>query len=103
VVSAVGYYFSNRQETRAKVKGRDVLVLRYRAVKNWSFDPSKLVVGGYSLTSGDVLTSNERWESELPPGGFGVIAVAVPSLKPGKTLEMRFEDAAASFDVPRGR
>ncbi|MDR2137468.1 MAG: hypothetical protein LBO68_04185 [Synergistaceae bacterium] len=102
LVSALGYYFSNRKDTRAKVKGRDVFVLNYRAVKYWNFDATRLVVDGYAITPDDILTKKEYWQDgELPPGYMGTVAVAAPSPKPGRKIELRFEDAQAILEVPR--
>ena len=99
----LNHYFSNRRETRAKMRNRDVFVLSYRAIKNWSFDPAKLEINGYAVTRDDILTHRVYWESELTPGSDGMVAVAAPSLKPGETVELRYEDAAVQFEVPRPR
>jgi hypothetical protein len=101
LINGLNYYSSNREDTRAKVKGRDVFVLNYRAVKFWNFDPAKLVIGEYSVSHGDVLTKKEYWESELSPGDTGIVAVSAPSLKPGQKIELRYEDAHATLDVPK--
>jgi hypothetical protein len=103
VVNSLSYYFSNRRETRAKTRGRDILVLNYRAVKRWNFDPTNLTVNGYAITRDDILTLDIYWESELLPGDIGTVAVAVPSLRPGQTVELRFEDARATLEIPRLR
>jgi hypothetical protein len=102
LVSALSYYFSSRKDTRAKVKGRDVFVLNYRAAKYWDFDPTKLVLDGYALTADDILTRQEYGQGgERPPGYMGTVAVAAPSLKPGQKIELRYEDAQAVFEAPR--
>ena len=103
VVSGLSYYFSNRKETRDKLKGRDVLVLNYKAIKNWSFDPFKLMVNGQRITPDDVLTRAGYWESELAMGSVGMVTVAAPSLKPGQTVEFRYDTADARLKVPRTR
>ena len=103
VVNGLNYYFSNNKDTRAKIKGRDVFVLNYRALKNWSFDPAKLVVNGYAIVPDDILTRKLYWESELTPGYVGTVAVAAPPLKPGQTVELRYEDAVAYLEPPRLR
>jgi hypothetical protein len=101
LVNALNYYSSNRKDTRGKVKGRDVFVLNYRAVKFWNFDPAKLVIGEYSISPQDVLTKKEYWENELSPGQTGTVAVAAPPLKPGQKVELRYEDARATLEVPQ--
>ncbi|MCL2010100.1 MAG: hypothetical protein FWG71_06085 [Synergistaceae bacterium] len=103
VVSGLGYYHSSRRETRDKLRGRDVLVLNYRAVKNWSFDPAELTVDGYTITPDDILTRKEYWERELAPGRSGTVAVAAPSLKPGQTVELRYENSVIQLEVPHSR
>ena len=101
LVLALAHYSSHRKDTRAKVKGRDVFVLNYRAVKTWNFDPTKLVIGGYSVVSEDILTKKEYWETNLSPGYVGTLALAAPSLEPGGKVELRYEDARATLEVPR--
>jgi hypothetical protein len=101
LVNGLNYYSSNRKDTRAKVKGRDVFVLNYRAVKFWNFDPAKLVIGEYMVTPEDILTKKEYWERELSPGDTGTVAVAAPPLEPGQKVELRYEDARAPLEVPR--
>ena len=101
IVNGLNYYFSNRKETRAKLKRRDVFVLNYRAIKNWSFNPAKLVVNGYTITLEDILTRKIYWEGELTPGSVGTVAVVAPSLKPGQTVELRYEDASGKLEIPR--
>gem|GEM_PF-3072245 len=103
VVNGLNYYFSNRKEIRAQLKGRDVFVLNYRASKNWSFDPCKLTFNGYAITPDDILTRKEYWESELPTGSSGTIEVTAASIKPGQTVELRYEDAETHFEVPSNR
>jgi len=103
VKNNLSHYFSSRRETRARMRGRDVLVLNYRARKRWNFDPTNLTVNGYSVTPNDILTMDIHWESELLPGDTGMVAVAVPSLRPGQTVELRFEDAEATLVIPRLR
>ena len=99
LVNALNYYSSNRKDTRAKVKGRDVFVLNYRAVKFWNFDPTKLVIGEYSVSQEDVLTKKEYWESALSPGNTGTVSISAPS-QPGR-VELRYEDAHATLEVPK--
>jgi hypothetical protein len=102
LMEGLSYYFSSRDKTRAKLKGRDVFVLNYRAIKRWDFDPANLVIDGYAVTEDDILTRKEYWESgELSPGVAGTVAVCAPSLKPGRTVELRYGDARATLAAPR--
>ena len=101
VVTNLSWYGSNRKDTRARIKGRDVLVLNYRAVKYWTFDPTRLTVDGRAIASDDILTKAEyRDLEELSPGMTGSVAVAIPALKPGQTVEIRYDDAIATLKVP---
>jgi hypothetical protein len=101
LTEGLNYYYSSRKETRAKLKKRDIFVLRYRSIKYWDFDPAKLVIGGYAITKDDILTRKEYWESgELPPGVTGFLTVCAPALKPGQTIELRYEDTSAAFAAP---
>ena len=99
----LSFYFSSHRETRAKMRGRDVLVLNYRARKRWNFDPTNLIVNGYAVTQNDILSLDIYWKSDLLSGDFGIIAVAVPSLRPGQTVELLFEDARTTLVIPRLR
>ncbi|MDR1874411.1 MAG: hypothetical protein LBQ90_05270 [Synergistaceae bacterium] len=102
VIMNLSYYFSQRKDTRAKLKGRDILVLNYRAAKYWDFDPTKLVVDGYAIVRDDILTKSEYWhDGTLAPGARGNLAVCVPALKPGRSVKIRYEDAEATFEAPR--
>ena len=94
-------YFSNRKDTQTKLKKRDAFALRYRAIKYWDFDPTKLVINGYAVTKDDILTRKEYWESgELSPGVTGALTVCAPSLKPGQTIELRYGDTRALLAAP---
>lgn len=102
VVTNLSWYSSNRKETQAKVKGRDVLVLNYRAVKYWKFDPSLLIVNGHAVASDDILTKSEYWDDgeELSPGSTGTVAIAISSLKPKQKVEIRYGDDRATLEIP---
>ncbi|MDR2528473.1 MAG: hypothetical protein LBD04_05595 [Synergistaceae bacterium] len=97
----LSYYSSNRKDTQAKLKGRDVFLLRYKASKRWNFDPCQVTIGGYRVTSGDVLTKKEYWKSELVPGKQSAVAVVAPSLQPGQKVEIRYGDDLTEFEAPR--
>ncbi|MDR1731458.1 MAG: hypothetical protein LBR61_05130 [Synergistaceae bacterium] len=102
VLENLSYYFSRFKDRRAKVKGRDILVLNYRALKTWTFDPTKLIVNGYQVTKEDILTKEEYQDlEELPPEGEGSLAVCVPALKNGRDLELQYDDATATLRAPK--
>jgi len=103
VVNALGHYFSTRRDARARMRNRDVLVLSYRARKRWTFDPTNLTVNGHAVTPDDILTRDIHWETDLLPGDTGILEVSIPALRPGQTVTLRFEDAEATFEVPRLR
>jgi hypothetical protein len=101
LTEGLNYYFSNRKDVRAKLKKRDAFVLRYRAIKYWNFDPAKLIIDGYAVTKDDILTRSEYWESgELPPGVTGTLTLCAPSLKPGQTIELSYEDTRVTLTLP---
>lgn len=101
VVLNLNYYSSNRKDKRTKMKGRDVFVVNYRAIKYWNFDPTKLQINGRAITSEDILTRSEYWDSgELAPGTVGTLAVSAPSAKPKEKVELVYEDARAILEVP---
>jgi len=103
VLNGINHYFSSRRDTRARMRNRDVLVLNYRARKRWTFDPTNLTVNGYAITPDDILTRDIHWESNLAPGEAGTLEVSIPALRPGQTVTLQFEDAEATFEVPRLR
>ena len=101
LLNGLNYYSSNRKDTQAKVRRRDVFVLNYKASKHWDFTPTKLVIGGYRIISDDILTKKEYWDDYLAPGDEGSVAVVAPPLKPGQKVEIQYEDARATLNVPR--
>lgn len=101
VVQGLGLYFSSDKETRRRMKGRDVLALNYRAVKNWDFDPTRLTVGGYRVTPEDLLGHRDlRVTGELPPGTEGTLFLCVPALKPGSRVEITMGPDRAVLEAP---
>ena len=101
VIQGLGFYFSSDKETRQRMKGRDVLALNYRAVKNWDFDPTQLSVGGYRAASEDLLGHRDlRVIGELPPGTEGTLFLSVPALKPGSSVEIVMGLERAELQVP---
>ena len=101
VLLNLNYYSSSRKDTRTKMKGRDVFVVNYRAIKYWDFDPTKLQINGRTITSEDILTRTEYWDSgELAPGTTGTLAVSAPSVKPKTKIEFIYEEARAILEVP---
>ena len=101
VIRGLGFYSSSDKETRQRMKGRDVLALNYRAVKNWDFDPTQLSVGGYRAASEDLLGHRDlRVSGELPPGTEGTLFLSVPALKPGSSVEIVMGSERAELQVP---
>lgn len=101
LISSLGYYHSSRDQVREKMKGRDVLVLNYRAIKHWRFDLTKLVVNGHAITSENILRNIEDDDGEdLPPETTGTAVIAIPSMKAGQILEIRYGDDSATLKVP---
>lgn len=83
------------------MKGRDILALNYRAVKNWDFDPTRLTVGGYRVTPEDLLGHRDlRVTGELPPGTEGTLFLCVPALKPGSRVEITMGPDRAVLEAP---
>ena len=95
-------YYSSDPNTSAKMKGRDVLARRYRAEKNWNFDPTNLTVGDYRVTSDDLLgNASTRVIGELPSGTEGRLLLCVPSLKPGRAVRIALGPDSADLETPR--
>ena len=96
VVTGLSCYYPADREAERRMKGRDVLALNYRAVKNWDFDPTQLTVGGYRVTPEDLL----RVTGELPPGTEGTLFLCVPAIKPGSRVEIAMGPDRAVLEAP---
>lgn len=101
VVTGLGYYYPADREAERRMKGRDVLALNYRAVKNWDFDPMQLTVGGYRVTPEDLLGHRDlRVTGELSPGTEGTLFLCVPAIKPGSRVEIAMGPDRAVLEAP---
>ena len=101
VVAGLNFYYSTNEETRQRMKGRDVLALNYRAVKNWDFDPTQMVVGNHRVAPEDLLGHKDlRVTGELPPGTEGTLFLSVPALKPGSRVEVAMGPDKAVLEAP---
>ncbi|NLL36985.1 MAG: hypothetical protein GX256_05630 [Fretibacterium sp.] len=101
VSNSLGYYFDSHSKSKGRLKGHDVFVLRYRAVKNWTFDPTQLVIGGHQVTSEDILTDKAfHVIGDLPTGTTGILALRAPSLKPGSRINISLGEDATVFGAP---
>ncbi|NCC96086.1 MAG: hypothetical protein EOM02_04525 [Synergistales bacterium] len=79
-------------------------LIRYKALKNWDFDISKISIGGYTLTKDDIFTKSEFVKSgSLPSGTEGTLAVGVPGsyLKPGKKISISYGDWSEQWIIPK--
>lgn len=101
VITGLGFYSSSNKETRQRMKGRDILALNYRAVKNWDFDPTQLIVGGYRVLPEDLLGHRDlRVTGELPPGTTGTLFLSIPALKPKSKVEIVMGPDRITLEVP---
>ncbi len=101
VVAALSNYYASRKEAAERMRGHDVLALRYRAEKNWNFDPTALTVDGYRVTSEDLLgNASIRVVGELPSGTEGTLLVRVPSLKGGRRVRLALDPDSADLETP---
>ncbi|WP_050771323.1 hypothetical protein [Dethiosulfovibrio peptidovorans] len=91
-------------ESAARRGKREFFLLRYEAIKNWEFDPTKIKVGGYKLKMTDVLSRKDMVNvGPLSSGTLATLAFSVPRsfLKPGHSLEIVYGDWATDWIVPR--
>lgn len=101
VVKGLGFYHSTNEETRQRMKGRDILALNYRAVKNWDFDPTQMAVGNRRVAPEDLLGHKDlRVTGELLPGTEGTLFLSVPALKPGSRVEIVLGADKAALEAP---
>ena len=82
----------------------DLIILVYRAVNRWTFDPALLKVNGAPLEKKYVLSSLLSAETgNLPKGTEDVLAFGVPRAltKPGKTLKLGYGDLSVLLNIPK--
>lgn len=92
-----------QHRTAAEKEKKALFLLRYKAIKNWNFDPKEIKIGGYSLKEEDLVTRNElRVTGDLPPDTKGTLALLVPPeyLKPGSTIALSYGPWAKDWTVP---
>lgn len=83
---------------------RGLFLVRYKALKNWDFDISRMSINGYFLAEGDILTKSEFVKSGiLPSGTEGTLAVGIPLsyLKPGKKISISYGDWSEQWTIPK--
>ena len=63
------------------LKGKTLLIVRYKSLIPWTFHPEELSVGEYRISQKDILTRKEFVPTgDLPSGMRGDFAVAVPGV-----------------------
>ena len=117
VIDGLGYYLSNKKEVSALIKNRDVFLLSYQAIKRWDFKIEEIVINGYRLTMGDILTPpfyrflveliplrvRERLAEEVEDefADDYQLHVAVPSMpKKGKVI-LSYGDDTVEWEIPK--
>ncbi len=79
-------------------------LVRYKAMKNWHFDPEEIKIGEYSLRQEDLVTRKEfRKIGDLSPDTEGTLALLVPSkyVKPGSTVTISYGRWSENWTIPR--
>lgn len=87
----------------AKAKKSSFFILRYKAIKNWNFEPSSISVGGYRVENSDIFTRPDyRNTGMLAPDTVGTIAFSVPDkyVKPGRTIVLSYGEDSIKWSVP---
>ena len=116
IIEGLGYYISNKKEVSALLKNRDVFLLTYQAIKRWDFKIEEIVINGYRLTMGDILSPpfyrvlgeimplrvRERMaEDEDEDLSDYQLHVAVPSMpKKGKVI-LSYGDDTVEWEIPK--
>lgn len=102
VETGLQYFMSSDSDTQKKLKGRDVFVITYRALKRWDVKVEEIVINGYRLSENDILTIPiNRLLGELPPDEEGILHVAVPSLPKKGKIELAYGDETVEWQIPR--
>ena len=82
----------------------DVVILFYRAVNRWTFDPKLLKHNGEPIDRSQYLSSVLSAQTgSLPKGTEDVLAFSVPRshTKPGKTLTFSYGNESVALTIPR--
>ncbi len=83
-----------------ELKGKNLFVVRYKALLPWDFSPEELRFGEYSVTWKDVLTNRAFFlYGEIPSGARGDFAVGVPK-GTSKSLAIAYGEYEVSFAFP---
>ena len=102
VINGLSYYHTIAEDTKQKVKGRDIVALNYRAEKSWNFDPTELAFGDYRVKKEDILGHKDFLAiGELPSGTEGTLYLCVPSMKPGKRMSVTLGPDAIEMALPK--
>lgn len=102
VTDGLSYYNSALEDTRQKMKGRDIVALNYRTEKSWNFDPTEFAFGDYHVKKEDILGHKDFIAiGELPSGVDGTLYLCVPSLKPGQQLSVALGPDAIEMALPK--
>lgn len=84
----------------------NLVILHYKAISWWNFDPAKITVNGEPLPKKQILSSMLSVHTgQLSPNTEEVIAFGVPReiSKPGKTLTFGYEEASVELKIPSSR
>jgi len=83
-----------------ELKGKDLFVVRYKALLPWDFSPEELRFGEYSVTWKDVLTNKAFFlYGEVPSGAHGDFAVGI-SKGGSKNIPIAYGDYETTFTFP---
>ena len=83
-------------------RGKALFIAHVETYKPWSFDPSKVFVGGYHLTEDDVLSpsmTNPFGELGSDQTGFFAFVVPASELKKGEEIQIGYGDDSALWKV----
>jgi hypothetical protein len=87
-----------------KLKNRALFIMRYKAIKRWSFSPEMIRIGEYKVTDDDILTSKDFMAvGELPPDSTGTLAFSVPAkyVPKGRNILISLGDFSGELNVPK--
>lgn len=86
------------------VRGKALFILHFKTMKPWTFDPSMIRVGNYTISRNDILNDKDFTPvGDLPSGFEGTLAFVVPkdNAEPGKEITLTCASETVSFKVPR--
>lgn len=115
ISNGLSFYLSAKPSIAPLMKGKDVFLLTYYAIKRWDFKVEEIKINGYRLSQNDILNDPfYRVLGEIPPikerektaetdddlDDF-VLHVAVPSLPKSGKIKISYGEDEVEWQIPK--